>query len=379
MNHEVRTPLNGVLGVAGVLASTRLDDRQREMVAVIEDSGTSLQRILNDVLDMVELGSGQMALADQPFDLGGLAAALAKSTAIAAQAKSLTFRTEGDDLANRWVVGDAKRLDQILANLLSNAVKFTDVGGVTLAISGKDEAGVWRFDVRDTGVGFDPSNVEEMFQAFSQADGSMTRRFGGTGLGLCLAREMARAMGGDITADGAPGAGAVFVLTLPLVELDAPTGLATTGVTLDSVQQTVKDEEAPVRILLADDNANNRMVIEMILGAVGADILSVEDGALAVEAFKDQAFDAVLMDLQMPVMDGLTAIRLIRDHEGQMGRTRTPIIVVSANVQSEHVKASAAAGADGHLPKPILAPTLLAALDVALSGAPPGEPVRANA
>jgi signal transduction histidine kinase/CheY-like chemotaxis protein len=386
MNHEVRTPLNGVLGTASVLASTPLEPRQKQMVALISSSGEALLGILNDVLDMVELGKGGMTVADEPFDLDASLRDLTDDAAAAAAAKGLAFRVCADLEAFGWVAGDRRRFEQVLSNLLSNAVKFTDAGEVALTVS--READVWRFEVRDTGIGFDPSKIEQMFEPFSQADGSMTRRAGGAGLGLSLARPMARAMGGDLSCTGAPGLGACFTFTLPLPaslgrteDIDSVAGPADAPAPTDPKEATEATEaldatEPPgpdaqgdaIRVLLADDHPNNRAVVELILGSLGVEIVSVENGAEAVEAFKAQPFDVVLMDLQMPVMDGLTAIREIRAHEMRQGGARTPIVVVSANAQSEHLHDSAQSGADAHLAKPILAPALLAAIDEALTG-----------
>jgi len=381
MNHEVRTPLNGVLGVAALLADTALAPRQRQMVELIDTSGHSLLRILNDVLDMVELGAGALAVVNEPFDLAAALHGLTTAAGADAAAKALSFRVDADPSPMGWVSGDRRRFEQVLSNLLSNAVKFTDSGEVALTISGGGEA-LWRFEVSDTGVGFDPAHIETMFEPFSQADGSMTRRAGGTGLGLSLAREMARAMGGDLTGDGAPGQGACFSFTLPMPAAAAPEGAGEPDAIAATAQSEAPPppaiaatdvepgpEEGAIRVLVADDHANNRAVIELILGSVGVDMVSVENGAEAVDAFKDQPFDVVLMDLQMPVMDGIAAIREIRAYEVLERKPRTPIVVVSANAQSEHLKQSAAAGADAHLAKPILAPTLLAAIDEALSGA----------
>ena len=376
MNHEVRTPLNGVLGVAGVLKTTALDGRQHQMVELIETSGTGLQRILNDMLDMVELDTGRITISPAPFSLAESVRALSDAVAADAHAKGLDFHLEAEQASLGWVAGDRRRIEQILENLLSNAIKFTAKGEVSLSV-GLDGDGAHRFVVRDTGMGFEPANIARMFEPFSQIDGSMTRQAGGTGLGLCLARDLARAMGGEVLAEGAPGKGAAFTLILPLPAADGCS---------DDGEVAIREPERPVavavesrcepqpadadglRVLVVDDHAANRQVIELILGSIGVNIASAEDGAQAVEAFKAQPFDAVLMDLQMPVMDGFTAISLIRDHERETGLDRTPIIVVSANAQAEHLAASAEAGADSHLAKPILAPTLLAALEGALSG-----------
>ena len=278
--------------------------------------------------------------------------------------------------------GDRRRIDQILDNLLSNAVKFTAAGEVSLSVN-LGPGGVHRFIVSDTGMGFDPADLAKMFEPFSQIDASMTRQFGGAGLGLCLARDMARAMGGEVSADGALGEGAVFTLTLPLPAAERPAGAteeddhaaaASPGPAADPVEAAQAETDAGasgLRVLVVDDHAANRQVIELILGSVGIDLVSAENGAEAVEAFKAQPFDAVLMDLQMPVMDGFTAISLIREHERDTKAPRTPIIVVSANAHADHRSASAEAGADSHLAKPILAPVLLSALEAVLDGGAP--------
>ncbi len=365
MNHELRTPLNGVLGAASVLTSTPLTPEQQKMVDLIHASGEGLQRIVNGVLDLVELSSGEIRVLDEPFDLAAALTAPIHDTRRVAEAKGLNFNLDIEPKLG-WVRGDGRRLVQALSSLLDNAVKFTDAGAVRLCVSQSGDA--WRFQVRDSGVGFKPEDTEALFGAFRQADGSMTRRFGGVGLGLSLARDLARAMGGDIEAIGTPGEGATFILTLPLTAAEAPAVRDMSS----PVAATAEDEafeQPPLRILLAEDNPANRTVVEMILNAVGGiDLTSVENGAEAVEAYDHQAFDIVLMDLQMPVMDGLTAIRLIREREGPRG-LHTPIIVLSANVQTEHLTASAAAGANLHLPKPIVAGTLIGALDEVLMAA----------
>ncbi len=365
MNHELRTPLNGVLGAASVLTSTPLTPDQQKMVDLIHASGEGLQRIVNGLLDLVELSSGEIRFLDEPFDLEAALATPIHETQRMAEAKGLNFDLDVPP-ALGWVRGDGRRLIQALSSILDNAVKFTDAGAVGLSVFHVGEA--WRFEVRDSGVGFGPEDTEALFGAFRQADGSMTRRFGGVGLGLSLARDLARAMGGDIEAVGVPGKGATFILTLPLAAAEAP-AVREPSPGVAAIAGDEDFEQPPLRILLAEDNPANRTVVEMILNAVGGiDLTSVENGAEAVEAYDRQAFDIVLMDLQMPVMDGLTAIRLIREHEGPSGQ-HTPIIVLSANVQTEHLNASAAAGANLHLAKPIVAGTLIGALDQVLTAA----------
>jgi signal transduction histidine kinase/ActR/RegA family two-component response regulator len=374
MSHEVRTPLNGVLGIAGVLAGTTLDPKQKQMVSIIESSAGTLQRVLSDVLDLARMEAGRVDILAEPFALGEVVRVLADGARVQAQAKGLDFSLIWNADQAVWAVGDRVRLEQILGNLLGNALKFTEKGQVELVFGRIGEA--WRIEVRDTGIGFDPDRTEQLFQPFHQADDTITRRFGGTGLGLSIARDLARGMGGELTGAGRPGAGSVFTLTLPLPACAAretgaqPTAPVSTPTNEPALSEPAEEVEAgAVRVLLADDHATNREVVRLILESAGVALVAVEDGAQAVEAFKAEPFDAVLMDIQMPVMDGFTATRLIRDHEHDTGAKRTPILVLSANVMPEHLAGSAEAGADDHLPKPIVAVALLEALERAIDAA----------
>ena len=258
----------------------------------------------------------------------------------------------------------------MLGNLLSNAVKFTERGGVAVTV-GRGAAG-FRFALADTGVGFDPALAEDLFRPFEQADNSYTRKFGGTGLGLTICRNLAEAMGGSVTATGEPGVGATFTLEVPL-----PVIAAAAETDPDSEPAAAVDDEAAVRILVVDDHETNRQVAQLILTSVGAEVACAENGEQAVAAFLAEPFHVIFMDMQMPVMDGLTAIRTIRAHEAAGGRPRTPIMMLSANAMPEHVAASLAAGADDHVAKPITPPRLIAAVEKALALAPTASPARA--
>ena len=371
MSHEVRTPLNGVIGIAGVLCDTGLDDDQRKMVGVIQGSAAVLQRVLDDVLDLARVEAGRLDIAREPFDLGSTIRALAEGARFECLGKALRFDLAADDSAMGWALGDGTRLQQILGNLLSNALKFTAGGQVVLEVSrtGADRV---RFVVRDTGVGFDPAIAEQLFQPFQQGDGSLTRKYGGSGLGLSIARDLARAMGGDITADASPGRGATFTVDLPLAAADAPAGdLGPTEASGEPAAQAIDDEGLGLRILVADDHPTNRQVVKLILDSVGVDVVCAEDGAGAVAAYDAGGLDLILMDMQMPVMDGLTAIRAIREREAASGSARLPIVMLSANAMPEHVAASRAAGADAHVAKPVTPPQLIGAIEAALSGEPP--------
>jgi CheY-like chemotaxis protein len=222
-------------------------------------------------------------------------------------------------------------------------------------------AGAWRFEVRDTGPGFGPEMKARLFERFTQADGSLTRRHGGSGLGLAVAAELAGAMGGTLSADSKPGEGSTFVLELPLAPaaeeaLSAPPA------------EPAPAEPRRARILLAEDNPTNRKVVEVMLSGLEVELVAAADGAEAVRAFESEAFDAVLMDMQMPEMDGLDATRAIRARERELGLPRTPVLMLSANAMPEHLEASRQAGADRHLAKPIRLADLLAAVSEALAG-----------
>ena len=259
---------------------------------------------------------------------------------------------------------------QIVCNLLSNAVKFTEVGGVSLDVRARARGERLAVDliVSDTGIGFDAEFKRRLFSRFEQADGSITRRYGGTGLGLAVSQSLASLMGGAMNADSTPGAGSTFTLSLSLERAPAEQAPEAAPVRM----------AAPARVLLAEDHPVNRKVVELILSAADVALTCVENGLEAVRAFEAAAYDVVLMDMQMPVMDGLTAIRRIRALEAERGASPTPIIALTANALPEHVAATQAAGADGHLSKPVRADALIDAVaDAAARVA--GEGMRAAA
>ena len=360
MSHEIRTPLKGVLGLADVLSRTELDDTQRELVRTIVGSAEALNDLLGDLLDLSRLEAGKVEISHEPFSLGEMVVQTMALFEPSASAKGLTLRLDMASDADGSVIGDRGRLKQILTNLLSNAIKFTANGEVALSV-GAVPAGDghrYTFQVRDTGIGFQSADADRLFARFEQLDGSVTRAYGGTGLGLAICRQLSRLMGGTLKAEGSPGEGAVFTLALWLAPAPASE---------DDGELEPAAPDAP-QVLLAEDNPVNRQVVELMLGALGAQVTSVCDGRQAVDAMEHEAFDVVLMDLQMPVMDGLSATRAIRAREHETRRPRTPIVVLSANVMPEHLAASAAAGADDHIGKPIRAETLIGAIARALDG-----------
>ncbi|MBU1383801.1 MAG: response regulator [Alphaproteobacteria bacterium] len=356
MSHEIRTPLNGVIGVAQALANTELSMQQAEMLDLIQSSGRTLQVLLSDILDLARVESGRLELSEEAFDLGRAVRESAQLYEASAQEKGLQFFVEISAEADGWIAGDVVRLKQILTNLVSNAVKFTSAGFVSLTVGpgpNRDGAPTLRFSVEDTGIGFDCDTRERLFSRFEQADGAITRKFGGSGLGLAISRQLAEMMGGDLDCESEPGGGSAFILTVPFRTAEAPARASGAAVEDETT------EGAEVRVLLADDHPVNRRVVEMILGQADVSIISVEDGAQAVQAIRESDFDLVLMDMQMPVMDGLTATREIRLHEAAMGLARTPIVMLTANALAEHIAAAEAAGADLHLAKPFDAAELL--------------------
>jgi PAS domain S-box-containing protein len=368
MSHEIRTPLNGVLGMAQVLAQTELTDRQREMMDVILGSGQALNALLSGILDLAKIEAGEVELETAPFGLrDDLTAAAATFEGLAHQ-KGLSFSLDFAEGFHDRAVGDALKIGQIVNNLVSNAVKFTCEGAVAVRAATReapdgegDGAIVLEVEVQDSGEGFAPEVRDSLFERFVQGDGSITRRFGGSGLGLNIALRFAKLMGGDITCDSTPGEGATFRFTARLAPAQA-----------EAPAPVRRPPPAPsaqrLRVLLAEDHPTNQRVVELMLGEI-ADLVVAENGAIAVEAFDSQPFDVVLMDTQMPVMDGLTAIRAIRAREQAAGGGHIPIISLTANAMPHQVEACLDAGADLHLAKPItvagLFESIAAAVDMA--------------
>ena len=357
MSHEIRTPLNGVTGLTDVLTHTRLTRKQRELVDLIRGSAETVDDLLGEILDLSRIEAGLAPAAEDPFHLGEAVLAVAELYRPRAAERGVALRLDGVEDIQIQVRGDAARLKQLLGALLSNAVKFTDHGEVvvTARALGEDR---FRLTVKDSGVGFDPAIKERLFERFTQADGSLTRSRGGAGVGLALARRCAEVMGAELDCDSEPGKGSTFTLDVRLPAAD-PQPRPAAGASLAEAGAAAGQ---PLQALIVDDNATNRQVLELILQQVGIGFASVENGLEAVEACEGRRFDVILMDIQMPVMDGLAATREIRRREAAAGRVHAPVIVVSANGMPEHVAASRQAGAERHLAKPISASALLQAL-----------------
>jgi signal transduction histidine kinase/CheY-like chemotaxis protein len=354
MSHELRTPLNGVIAVSETLAREQKTRRTRELAELIVSSGRLLEQVLTDILDFSKIEAGQMRLEIGDFDIERVVPRIAALHQASAEAKGLALKWSIAADARGLYRGDAVRITQVLSNLLSNAVKFTEAGRVELAVS-RAEGGL-HFVVRDTGIGFDDAVRKRLFNRFEQADASITRRFGGTGLGLAICNSLAQLMGGDISAASEPGKGSSFELFLPLEKV------ADHGAAPVEAADAREISIAGVRVLLAEDHPTNQKVVRLILEAVGVDLSVVENGREALDLLQAESFDLILMDMQMPVMDGLTATAALRDRERQSGSPRVPVIMLTANALDEHVRASSQAGADMHISKPIRADSLLEAM-----------------
>jgi signal transduction histidine kinase/ActR/RegA family two-component response regulator len=357
MSHEIRTPLNGVLGMAQVMERSGLGSPHREHLKIIRDSGETLLAILNDVLDLSKIEAGHLELDDHVFDLARTVAVACRPFALLADQKDVTFATDiAPDALGYWR-GDSVRLRQVLSNLASNAVKFTHEGRIRLSVG--TNAADLVFTLSDTGIGIAPDRIGDLFEKFVQADSSTTRRFGGTGLGLAICRELIERMGGTLRMDSVPGEGSIFVFRLPFARAEA-----------DDVIRAAKapgeDDIRRLRVLAAEDNTTNQVILRALLEPIGVELRTVANGREAVEAFQSADYDLILMDVQMPVMNGVEATRAIRAREAERGLAPIPILALSANVMSHQVRDYAEAGMDGVVAKPVDAGALITAIAAAM-------------
>lgn len=373
MTHELRTPLTSIIGFAELLKADGCDNPQHQRwIGRIEEASRGLLVIVNDVLDFSKLEAGNLKLEIRTVALRTLLARTMEMLAPQAEAKGIALELSLDQAVPDHVLGDADRLRQILLNLLSNAVKFTSAGGVSVRARYQAPE-ILTVEVEDTGAGVPEAALATIFDRFVQGDGSISRKYGGTGLGLAITKRLAEMMGGDITVESVVGEGSTFRFTAPL-----PIAAEAAAASEVADESAASGDLGALHVLLAEDVEANQELISTILGAAGVAVTIVGDGAAAVEAAKIGGFDLILMDMHMPVMDGLEATRRIRGLGGE--EARVPIIALSANVLPEQIAEGRAAGMDAHVGKPIDPRELLTAIaiwadrsDRALFGAGSGE------
>ncbi len=350
MSHEIRTPMNGILGMAASLEASDLTAEQIEKIRIIRESGDLLMTVLNDLLDFSKIEANRVSYEEASFKLRDVVRRIEYIYKIKAAEKSLTLSVVCKGECDALFVGDAHRIAQVLHNLVGNAIKFTESGSVTVRVTAPaapSEPVI--FEVMDTGIGLTDEQISHIFEPFSQADTTTTRKYGGTGLGLSIVKGLVEGMGGDITVQSKPGAGATFRVSLPL-----KASFLTQG-----EQETLPGNAAPaenarpLRILAAEDNEVNRMVLESFLAPKGHDVEYARDGREAVDGFREGRFDVVLMDISMPGMDGVAAMQRIRDIERKRGTRLTPLIAVSAHAMNQQIEEYLSLGFDGYITKPV--------------------------
>jgi signal transduction histidine kinase/CheY-like chemotaxis protein/GAF domain-containing protein len=365
MSHEMRTPLNGVLGIAEVLARQITDPDQHRMVKVLHDSGSLLLGIINDLLDMTKIEADQLELEQVAFDMGEMAQRLEAVHTLKAAEKQLSFGVQLLGAPSGPRLGDPYRLLQILHNLIGNAIKFTEQGAVSVEIDCRSPARIL-LDVRDTGIGMTPEAVATVFEDFGQADSTIARRFGGTGLGMPIVKRLVAMMGGTIRLDSQPGQGTRVTIDLPLPVAQAD----------DLARVPVGDTEglpdlSSLRVLAADDNRTNRMILGAMLGQLGVSAVMVGDGHSAIRTFDADRFDVVILDISMPDIDGIEVMKALRTRLAERAgpAAESPaILAFTANAMAHQVEAYLQAGFDACLTKPLQLPRLATALLATKSG-----------
>ena len=359
ISHEIRTPLNGIMGMAALLMEKRLSSKKLFYVEMIRKSGENLLNIINDVLDLSKIESGNIELEEKDFSLREIRGELRDLFSELATKKGLHFRTRITSNIPLFLKGDVHRIRQILVNLLSNAIKFTEKGEITLRIhlwEGEDvrpsqETTCWvEFQVEDTGIGISESVAERLFQPFTQGDASTTRKYGGSGLGLSICRRLAELMHGRIDFSSQEGGGSVFSFRVPLEPSSR-----TDEIALESTEEKIEKVifSSKVRVLIVEDNSVNQRLFQIVLKNLGITAHTAENGVVALRLLQGEKYDLILMDCHMPEMDGFSACRAFREYEKGIYVTRTPIVAVTANAMKGERERCIAAGMDDFLTKPL--------------------------
>ena len=356
MSHEIRTPMNGILGTLQLLLQAPLDPIQKEYASVSHASAQALLAILNDILDFSKIEAGKLEMEHIPFDLRKSVTGLTSLFAKQLEEKKLTLSTEIDNRLPAWLTGDPGRIRQILANLLSNAIKFTPSGTISIRIKvltiGAGES-IVRLEVKDSGIGIESHQLHRLFESFTQADGATTRKYGGTGLGLTIVMQLCELMGGEVGVESSLGEGSTFWCDIPFaIAAKGEEGIACAPASPETLEKT-----PPVslkgKVLLVEDNPVNQLVARRMLDSLGLDHHCAANGEEALALCDCQHFDLVLMDCQMPGMDGFTATRRLREKERQQGKVRVPIIAMTANAMKGDREQCLAAGMDDYIAKPV--------------------------
>lgn len=355
MSHEIRTPMNGILGMTELAMSTEDTKTQKEYLALARDSASHLLHIINQILDFSKIEAGALELEKIDTDLPTLLSDTARSLEQLAHAKGLKLELTLDINSPKLIQIDPVRLRQVLTNLIGNAIKFTESGCITISSKCIPSTGIGNLPtllitVTDTGIGFDPDRIDALFSPFMQADGSTTRIYGGTGLGLAITRSLIQLMGGTISAHSQIGEGATFTIRIPVETQTDPSSKADTA---NDEKSHDKNSPKQLSILLVEDHAINRKVAEIMLQRMGHHSVTANNGEQALFCLENESFDVVLMDVMMPIMDGISALKIWRERENERNLKRTPVLMVTAHAMTGDSERFIAAGADGYVPKPI--------------------------